>query len=200
MSVSRRGFLKLASVATATASLTGVGARTARASAHEPLRIAYAKEVHTTCTYCGVGCGLVCHVRDGVIVNVEGDPGHPINEGTLCSKGASYFNMSYVFDRKGRPRPNPKRLTSPLYRGKGASGYKEVSWDWALGEIAKRVKDTRDRTFEPTADVGGRQVTVNRTKAISWLGSAFCTDEENYLFHKMARAMGVIHIDHCARL
>ena len=200
MGVSRRSFLKLAGAATATASLTGVGARTARASAHEPLRIAYAKEVHTTCCYCGVGCGLICHVRDGVIINAEGDPGHPINEGTLCSKGASYFNMSYVVDRKGRPRPNPKRLTRPLYRGKGATKYEEVSWDWALEEIAKRIKDTRDRTFEPTADVGGRQVTVNRTKAISWLGSAFCTDEENYLFHKMARAMGVIQIDHCARL
>ncbi len=200
MDVTRRGFLKLVGAATAGASLTGVGAVRSPAAARESLRIAYAKEVHTICTYCGVGCGLICHVRDGVIINVEGDPGHPINEGTLCSKGASYFNMSYVVDRMGRPKPNPKRLTRPLYRGKGGSKYEEVSWDWALDEIAKRIKDTRDRTFETTAEVGGRRVTVNRTKAIAWLGSAFCTDEENYLFHKMARAMGVIQIDHCARL
>jgi formate dehydrogenase major subunit len=67
-------------------------------------------------------------------------------------------------------------------------------------EIAKRIKDTRDRTLVQTVDVGGRQVTVNRTNAINWLGSAWNTGEENYLYHKMCRAMGVINLDHCARL
>lgn len=200
MDVSRRNFLKLVGTATAGVSLTGVGAVKAPAAARESLRIAYAKEVHTVCTYCGVGCGLICHVRDGVIINVEGDPDHPVNEGTLCSKGQSHFNVSYVIDRLGRPKPNPKRLTRPLYRGKGESKYREVSWDWALSEIAGRVKDTRDRTFETTVDVNGRPVTVNRTKAISWLGSAFCTNEENYLFHKFTRGLGLIAVDHCARL
>ena len=200
MDLSRRSFLKLAGATAAAATLTGVGLRKASASPSEPLRIRFTKEVPTICTYCGVGCGIICNVREGVIINAEGDPDHPISEGTLCSKGASIFNMSYVFDEKGKPRLNPNRLTRVLYRAPGASDYEAVDWDWALEEIAKRIKDTRDRTLVETAEVDGQQVTVNRTNAINWLGSAWCTGEENYLFHKMVRAMGVINLDHCARL
>lgn len=200
MNLTRRSFLKLAGATTAAATLTGVGLNKASASPSEPLRIKYTKELHTVCTFCGVGCGVICNVRDGVIVNAEGDPEHPVNEGTLCSKGSSHYNVSYMYTEKGKPVPNPKRLTSCLYRAPGANSYEEVEWDWALDEIAKRVKETRDNNFIETENVDGRTVTVNRTNAISWLGSAFCTDEENYLFHKMARAMGVINVDHCARL
>ena len=200
MDLTRRSFLKLAGSAAAAATLTGVGLRKASASPSEPLRIKYTKEYHTVCTFCGVGCGVICNVRDGVIVNAEGDPDHPVNEGTLCSKGSSHYNISYIYDEKGNPKPNPKRLTKPLYRAPNSSSYEEVEWDWILENIAQRIKETRDNNFEETASVGGQQVTVNRTEAISWLGSAFCTNEENYLFHKMVRAMGVINVDHCARL
>lgn len=200
MELTRRSFLKLTGATAAAATLTGVGLRKASASSTEPLRIKYTKELHTVCTYCGVGCGIICNVRDGVIVNAEGDPDHPINEGTLCSKGSSIFNMSYIYDEKGKPKLNPNRLTQVLYRAPGASNYEVKDWDWALTEIAKRIKDTRDRTLVETVDVGGKPVTVNRTNAINWLGSAWCTGEENYLFHKMCRAMGLINIDHCARL
>jgi len=200
MELTRRSFLKLSGATAAAATLTGVGLRKAIAAPVEPLRIKYTKEVPTICTYCGVGCGIICSVQDGIVVNAEGDPGHPINEGTLCSKGSSIFNASYIFEEKGKPIPNPSRMTKVLYRAPGASDYEERDWDWALDEIAKRIKDTRDRTLVKTVDVGGRQVTVNRTNAINWLGSAWCTGEENYLFHKMCRAMGVINIDHCARL
>jgi formate dehydrogenase major subunit len=200
MQLTRRSFLKLSGAAAATATLTGVGLSKASASAIDPLRIKYAQEFPTTCTFCGVGCGVICHVRDGVIINAEGDPGHPINEGTLCSKGSSHFNVSYIFHEKGKPVVNPNRLTKVLYRAPGASSYEEKDWDWAFDTIAARIKDSRDRNYVETVDVGGQKVTVNRTEAISWLGSAFCTDEENYLFHKMVRAMGVINVDHCARL
>jgi len=200
MELTRRSFLKLTGATAAAATLTGVGLRKASASSGEPLRIKYAQELHTVCTFCGVGCGVICNVRDGVIVNAEGDPDHPINEGTLCSKGMSHYNVSYIYNEKGKPIPNPNRLTKPLYRAPGASSYEEKDWDWMLDAIAERVKETRDNNYVETVDVGGSKVTVNRTEAISWLGSAFCTDEENYLFHKMARAMGVINVDHCARL
>jgi formate dehydrogenase major subunit len=200
MQLTRRSFLKLSGATAAAATLTGVGLRKAIASPVEPLRIKYTKEVPTTCTFCGVGCGVICSVREGLVVNAEGDPGHPINEGTLCSKGSSHFNLSYIFEEKGKPVPNPKRLTKPLYRAPGASSYEEKDWDWTLDTIAARIKETRDNNYEETVNIGGQQVTVNRTEAISWLGSAFCTDEENYLFHKMARAIGVINVDHCARL
>lgn len=200
MQLTRRSFLKLTGATAAAATLAGVGLNKASASTIDPLRIKYTKEYTTICTFCGVGCGVVCHVRDGVIVNAEGDPDHPINEGTLCSKGSSHYNISYVYDEKGKPKPNPNRLTHVLYRAPGSSSYETKNWDWALDTIARRIKDTRDQNYVESVNVNGRQVTVNRTEAISWLGSAFCTDEENYLFHKMARAMGVINIDHCARL
>ncbi|HED24781.1 MAG TPA: twin-arginine translocation signal domain-containing protein [Firmicutes bacterium] len=200
MQLTRRSFLKLTGATAAAATLAGVGLNKASASTIDPLRIKYTKEFTTVCTFCGVGCGVVCHVRDGVIVNAEGDPDHPINEGTLCSKGSSHYNISYIYDEKGKPKPNPNRLTHVLYRAPGSSSYEEKDWDWALDTIARRIKDTRDQNYVESVNVDGRQVTVNRTEAISWLGSAFCTDEENYLFHKMARAMGVINLDHCARL
>ncbi len=200
MQLTRRSFLKLTGATAAAATLASVGLNKASASTIDPLRIKYTKEYTTICTFCGVGCGVVCHVRDGVIVNAEGDPDHPINEGTLCSKGSSHYNISYIYDEKGKPKPNPNRLTHVLYRAPGSSSYEVKDWDWALDTIARKIKDTRDQTYVESVNVDGRQVTVNRTEAISWLGSAFCTNEENYLFHKMARAMGVINIDHCARL
>ncbi|OPL14969.1 MAG: hypothetical protein AVO34_00175 [Firmicutes bacterium ML8_F2] len=200
MQLTRRSFLKLTGATAAAATLASVGLNKASASTIDPLRIKYTKEYTTICTFCGVGCGVVCHVRDGVIVNAEGDPDHPINEGTLCSKGSSHYNISYIYDEKGKPKPNPNRLTHVLYRAPGSSSYEVKDWDWALDTIARKIKDTRDQNYVESVNVDGRQVTVNRTEAISWLGSAFCTNEENYLFHKMARAMGVINIDHCARL
>ncbi len=201
MDLNRRGFFKVVGgTALGAASLASVGAVASSRGQREALRIAYSKEVQTICTFCGVGCGIICHVRDGIMVNAEGDPGHPVNEGTLCSKGASTFNLAYLFDRRGQQKPNPNRLTKPLYRPKGATEYREVTWDWAFTEIAKRIKDTRDRTFQPTATVEGKPVTVNRTEAITWLGSAFCTGEENYLFQKIARSIGMISVEHCARL
>ena len=200
MKLSRRDFLKLSGVTAAAASLTSVGFNGVAEGAYQPVRINYAKEVHTICTFCGVGCGIICHVRDGKIINAEGDPDHPINEGTLCSKGSSIFNLSYLYDSKGNATLNPKRLTKPLYRKPGSDRWEEKEWGEILEMIAKRIKKTRDETFEETTRVGGRTVTVNRTNAISWLGSAFCTNEENYLFKKMARSMGLINVDHCARL
>ena len=196
MKLSRRDFLKLSGVTAAAASLTSVGFNGVAEGAYQPVRINYAKEVNTICTFCGVGCGIICHVRDGKIINAEGDPDHPINEGALCSKGSSSYNVSYVYDSKGQFKPNPNRLTKPLYRAPGASNWVEKDWDWMLETIAKKIWQTREDTFEQTA--GG--VTVNRTNAISWLGSAFCTNEENYLFKKIARGMGLINVDHCARL
>lgn len=196
MQLTRRGFLKLAGATAATATLASVGLNKASAATVEPLRIKYTQEMKTVCTFCGVGCGIICNVRDGVIVNTEGDPDHPISEGSLCSKGSSLFNLSYVFDTKGHAIPNPKRLTKPLYRAAGSKKWEEKSWDWMLAEIATRIKNTREESFEATSN----GVTVNRAPALAWLGSAFCTNEENYLFQKMARSLGIIDLDHCARL
>src|SRR5271169_6182114 len=139
MGVSRREFLKI-SGSTALLGSLGVNLDPAKAYA-QGLRIKGAKETTTICPYCSVGCGIIVHTKDGKVVNTEGDPEHPISEGTLCSKGASLYQVVN----------NPKRLTKPMYRGAGASEWKEVEWDWALDEIAKKIKDTRDRTFKTTS-------------------------------------------------
>ena len=196
MKLSRRSFLKLTGTAAAASLLVGSGMKGV-AEAAEPVRVHYGREVPTICTFCGVGCGIICHVQNGVIINAEGDPDHPINEGSLCSKGSSIYNVSYIYDSKGRPKPNPNRLTKPLYRAPGSSTWEEKSWEWMYDTIAQRIKDTRDKYFTGKDENG---VTVNRTDAIAWLGSAFCTNEENYLFNKMARTLGIVNIDHCARL
>ncbi len=195
MELSRRKFLKLTGAAAATAALVGSGIRDSVEAAGRK-RVLFGVEVPTVCTFCGVGCGVICNVQDGVVVNTEGDPDHPINEGTLCSKGNSHYNISYMYDEKGRIRPNQQRVTQVLYRAPKSDRWEVKDWDWALDTIAQRIKESRDENYV-TEDDG---VTVNRTEAISFLGSAFCNNEENYLFHKMCRAIGIINLDHCARL
>lgn len=197
MKLTRRGFLKASGVTTAAATLSTIGLQTAAAQRYQSVRINYAQEVTTICPFCAVGCGIICHVRDGKLVNTEGDPDHPINEGSLCSKGSALFNMANIYSEKGEVKPNPNRLTQVLYRAPYGTEWEVKSWEWALERIAQKIKQTRDETFETT---NSRGVTVNRTTAIGWLGSAMCNNEENYLFHKFARATGIVNLDHCARL
>jgi len=210
--LSRRDFLK--SVGLGAAGLTALdafGGRSAEAlllkkrTEMPPWKLQYAEETPTICCYCGVGCGIIIHTRDGKVIGCQGDPDHPINQGALCPKGQAITDVSFVVAENERrhsmyERPrvrNPRRLTKVLYRAPFATEWEEKSWDWALSEIAKRVKATRDATFERT-DADG--VTVNRTQAISLLGSATVNTEENYLMQKMMRGIGAVHIDHCARL
>jgi formate dehydrogenase major subunit len=141
--------------------------------------------------------------KDGKVVNTEGDPDHPINEGTLCPKGASIMQLVQ----------NDTRVLKPMYRAPGADSWKEVEWDWALDQIAKKVKDTRDRTFKLTSksrvkekqpDGTDKEVekefTVNRTDAIAHVGSAALDNEECYLLQKMMRSLGLVYIEHQARI
>lgn len=196
MTVTRRELLKRGALAGAGAALlTATGAEAAPRDSERKLK--QGKDTYTICPYCGVGCGILMRTEGDVIVNAEGDPNHPINEGSLCSKGASVSNIRQVYTDEGKPALNPRRLTKVRYRAPGADKWEEKSWDWALAEIARRVKQTRDATFE-LKDAGG--ITVNRTMAIGHLGSAAIDNEENYLMVKMMRALGVINLDHHARL
>ena len=150
-----------------------------------------------------MGCSILFHTIDGKVVNTEGDPDGPINEGTLCPKGASLFQMAN----------NTKRLTKPLYRAPGALEWKEVEWDWALDQIARKVKDTRDKTFKQTSkskvkekNPDGTEVeiekefVVNRTDGIAHVGSAAMDNEECYLMQKLLRSWGLVYIEHQARI
>jgi formate dehydrogenase major subunit len=201
MAVSRRDFIKISGSTVLLGSL-GINLDPARAYA-QGLRIKNAKETKTICPYCSVGCGIIVHTANGKVINAEGDPDHPINEGTLCSKGSSLYEIIN----------NPLRLTKPKYRAAGATEFKEVEWDWALDEIAKRVKDTRDRTFKLTSkskvkekqpDGTDKEVekdfVVNRTDAIAHVGSAALDNEECYMLQKMLRSWGLVYIEHQARI
>ena len=201
MGVSRRDFMKISGSTVLLGSL-GINLDPAKAYA-QGLRIKDAKETHTVCPYCSVGCGILVQTKDGKVINTEGDPDHPINEGTLCSKGASLYQLIN----------NPLRLTKPKYRAPGAAEFKEVEWDWALDEIAKRVKETRDRTFkitskskvkEKAADGTEKDVekdfVVNRTDGIAHVGSAALDNEECYMLQKLMRSWGLVYIEHQARI
>jgi formate dehydrogenase major subunit len=204
MDVTRRDFLKLSGGTAVAAGAISAGLTPEEAAAKElELRTKGATETTTICPYCSVGCGIIVYTKDGKVINAEGDPNHPVNEGTLCSKGQSLYQVVN----------NPKRLTKPRYRAAGAAEWKEVEWDWALTEIAKRVKDTRDRTFKLTSkskvkekqpDGTDKEIekdfTVNRTDAIAHVGSAALDNEECYMLQKLLRSWGLVYIEHQARI
>jgi formate dehydrogenase major subunit len=150
-------------------------------------------ETPTICCYCSVGCGAVVATSEDkkLAVNLEGDPDHPINQGALCPKGQAMLQINNV-----NGKINPYRLTKPLRRAPGASDFTEISWDDAIAIIAARVKETRDSTFIKTDD--GK--TVNRTEAIGSLGGGELDNEECYILAKMNRALGLVYMEHCARL
>lgn len=155
-------------------------------------RIRYGEVKTTICPYCACGCGLITTTSEGVIVNIEGDVEHPVNRGSLCSKGAAISQLNSV-----EGEINPRRVTKPLYRAAGASEWQEVEWDAAVTAIAAKVKDSRDNNWTSTDSLGR---TVNRTDAIACLGGAALDNEECYLLIKAMRAMGLVYIEHQARI
>lgn len=185
MNVSRRGFLKLSG---AVAAVSGLGISLKPASAHaKDLKIKYAKETTTICPYCSVGCSIIVSVRDGKVINTEGDPDSPINRGSLCTKGGSIYQMAV----------NENRLGKPLYRAPFAAEWQEVSWEWALDKIAGNVKKSRDKSFKVKNTKGEL---VNRTEGIASVGSAAMDNEECFLYQKFLRGLGLVYIEHQARI
>ena len=157
-------------------------------------RFANAKEYKTVCPYCAVGCGTIAYVHGSgglntknTIIHVEGDPDSPINGGTLCPKGASQMQLAI----------SPRLRHQPLLRRPRATEWEEVSWDYAMTWFARRFKDSRDATFAERDDRGR---TVNQCDGIAWVGSATVANEDAYLITKTMRAMGLVYIDHQARI
>lgn len=183
---SRRRFLKQSGLGVAAAAAAGGVAPEAEAAIGRDLKTAGAVQTTTVCPFCGVGCGQIAYQKGGELVHVEGDPDHPISEGTLCSKGSA---LSQVTN-------NERRLRQVMYRAPGARKFEPRSWEWAFQRIAQRVKETRDATFQQQA--GGR--TVNRTEAIACLGGAALDNEECYLLVKAMRMLGLTYIEHQARI
>ena len=151
------------------------------------LKIDGAKEVLTVCPFCSVSCFAIGYVKDGKLVNVEGDPDYPINEGALCAKGAAMFTMTTCHHR----------VQKPMYRAPYSDKWEEKSWDWMVDRIARKIKDTRDKEFITTNKKGHK---VNRLESMFVMGTSHACNEECALTHQFARGLGVVHMDHQARV
>jgi formate dehydrogenase major subunit len=190
MELNRREFLKASGGGVGGIFLLGLfdpNVAIAKAPKRLPLRKRIG-EKSTICPYDASGCGFLVAAENGKVVNIEGDPDHPINRGAACAKGATLRQLS---------ADNPWRLSKVLYRRPGGTDWEEKSWDWALSEIARRIKDTRDASFIETDGSGN---IVNRTEAIACLGGSALDNEECYLLAKLTRALGLVYIEHHARI
>jgi formate dehydrogenase major subunit len=194
MEVTRREFLVFSGAVGAAVALSSLGIDMGPAKAFADdikiNKLKTAKQSTSICSYCAVGCGLLCSTdsQDGKIINIEGDPDHPINEGALCAKGAAIFQTS---------ANNPNRLQKVLYRAPNSEKWEEKSWNWAISKIAKRVKGTRDATF---MEKNAKGEVVNRVDAIAHIGSAALDNEELWPLQAMMRALGLVYIEHQARI
>jgi formate dehydrogenase major subunit len=191
--MTRRAFVGLG---TAGAGATALGALgwdlTGAVRVQQDLRISGAKEVRSLCPYCAVGCSIVAYTRAGAsgqqeLLQIEGDPDSPVNEGRLCPKGASAMQLAVSSRRVQRPR----------YRAPGSDRWQELGWDDLLDRLAQRIKEARDATFV-AQDAAGN--TVNRCEGIAFAGGAAFSSEEGYLAAKVMRTLGVVHLEQQARV
>jgi formate dehydrogenase major subunit len=194
MPTSRREFIRNATTGGVALSILGFDLTPALAQSRE-LKIARTTETRSTCPYCSVSCGVIIHTLGDksrnvapTVVHVEGDPDHPINQGTLCPKGIT-LKQNIVNDR---------RLTTVKYRAPGSRAWEDKPWDWAIDRIARLMKDARDKHLIER-DARGRA--INALTAVGVIGGCTDTNEANYLLVKAFRAgLGVIPIEQQARI
>ena len=160
-----------------------VSKRTKRAGA----RIAGLKATESVCPYCAVGCGQLVYTRAGELVDIEGNPNSPINQGTLCPKGAASRQLIQ----------QPGRLHTVLYRRPHGTKWEEIPLEQAMDMIAERTIAARENGWQ---DVDERGWKVDRTLGFAHLGGATLDNEENYLIKKCFTAMGAIQIENQARI
>jgi len=191
MDLSRRDFLRAstsAATGTAIGGLVGLGATLGPATARaQELRIKDAKAVPSVCPYCSVGCATLVHTVNGHIINIEGDPRSPHNEGTLCPKGAAIYQLHI----------NPNRPTQVLHRAPGATAWEVWDRERAMDRVAELVKKTRDETFVERLPNGKL---VNSTTALFSLGGATLDNEWNHAQQKLMRGLGIVPIENQARI
>ena len=193
--MTRRRFLAVtgASLAGSSLALMGFSPSAALAEVRE-FKLARATETRNTCPYCAVACGIVMYgLGDSAknaqasIIHIEGDPDHPVNRGTLCPKGAGLLDFIH----------SDSRLRYPEYRAPGSDHWERISWDDALGRIAKLMKEDRDAHFEASTPEG---LTVNRWLTTSMLAASAASNEVGYLTHKVIRSFGILAFDNQARV
>jgi|SRR5215210_4607791 len=160
-----------------------VSPRTRQAGA----RITGLEATESVCPYCAVGCGQIVYTRDGELVDIEGNPRSPINQGTLCPKGSASRQLVQ----------QPGRLAKVLYRAPRATEWRELELETAMDMIAERVVSARERGWQDTDHHGWR---VHRTLGFAHLGGATLDNEENYLIKKAFTALGAVQIENQARI
>ncbi len=154
---------------------------------HLQARIKNAKAVTSVCPYCAVGCSTLAYVSDdGKLLDVEGNPDSPINQGHLCPKGSAVFGFTV----------NDRRWTTAKYRAPYSRTWEDRPLEWVMERIAQLTKKTRDETFVRERD--GKR--VNHTLGIASLGGATFAVEENYLLGKLMHSLGVVSIENQARI
>jgi formate dehydrogenase major subunit len=214
--ISRRDLFRLTFAGGPGLALGGLLDVPAMRAATQDLKLSDVSEFTTSCNFCSCGCGMIAEVRDGKLLKMEGDYDHIVNRGSLCVKGISMHAT----------HASPQRLTTPRYRAAGSDKWQEISWDDAITRVAQKIRKTRDETWIATEQVdapdlsvdrasgdrlqnaphfiphegGPREVPVNRTDAIGFMGGAQNTNEECYIFQKAARLLGLAYVEHQARL
>ena len=195
MDLSRRQFFKLSGATLAASSLGAAGLMPATVLAEaRAFKLERTTETRNTCPYCSVACGLIMHGlgdRAGnakaEIIHIEGDPDHPVSRGSLCPKGAGLLEFVH----------SESRLRYPEYRAPGSDSWQRVSWDWAMEQIARRIKDERDSAFQ-THNAAGQE--VNRWTSLGFLAASAASNETGYLTNKIARSLGIVMLDSQARI
>jgi len=188
--VHRRDWLRLALGGGAGLALGGLLDLSTVRAATQNIKLANVSEFTTSCNFCSCGCGMIAAVREGKLIAMEGDYDHIVNRGSLCVKGISMFAT----------HTSPNRLATPRYRAPGSDRWEEISWENAVERVAQKIRKTRDATWIATEKLGDAEVPVNRTDAIAFMGGAQNTNEECYLFQKVARLLGTAFVEHQARL
>ena len=188
MKVTRRDLLKVAGAGAGAIALGGLGVSYLVTESYaKKLKTKGAKEVRSICPFCAVSCRFIAHVKYGKVVSTEGDPGYPISEGALCAKGATMNSMVN----------SDHRLLKPLYRAPFSEKWEEKSYSWMIDKLAKKIKETRDKTFTLTNAEGK---TVNRLETMFHMGSSQMSNEEASVVVQAQRALGLVFIDHQARI
>jgi formate dehydrogenase major subunit len=165
----------------------GASVRSRRSETLRP-RIEDAEHVVSSiCPYCAVGCGQLVYVKEGEVMQIEGDPRSPVSRGRLCPKGAA--SKSYVH--------SPLREYRVKYRRPYGRHWEELPLERAMEMIADRMIRTRYETWQAETDKGRP---ANRTLGIANLGGATLDNEENYLIKKLMTALGVVQVENQARI
>jgi formate dehydrogenase major subunit len=189
--MTRRDLLRLSLAGgggTALGGLIASGANLAPVVAQaQQLRIAKAQVTPSVCPFCAVGCATLVHSVAGQIVNIEGDPRSPHNEGTLCPKGAATFQLHI----------NPNRPTRVMHRAPGATEWEVWDLEHAMARVAELVKHARDEHFRERLQNGKL---VNACTAVFSLGGATLDIEWNHLQQKLMRGLGLVAIENQARI